>query len=85
MVSFGLSHHCGVPWECRYNEAWTPEEETICTKLNHAWYTSRQDFETNKWSVKKTDLVDTTKSTFHVDMFLGYCKEGGKRGYLNAV
>mmetsp|Transcript_23811 Transcript_23811/g.35158 ORF Transcript_23811/g.35158 Transcript_23811/m.35158 type:complete len:448 (+) Transcript_23811:887-2230(+) len=75
VMSFSSTPVCGKPWECHYDPTWDAATAAACADSAAAWYTYRNDFETNRWS--KTDLVDTTQSTYHTDFFLGYCDSEG--------
>jgi len=75
VVNFGSNDACGEPWDCKVDSDWDESTKRECTALNQVWYRQRKSFE-GRWSKKA--VVDTTKSTYHTDMFMGYCTEGGE-------
>lgn len=81
VISFASKNTCGKPWACHYNDAWDNETVSECRVLHSAWYHYRKNFEDN-WS--KTEVVNTTLSSFHEDFFLGYCTASGEEGYQRA-
>jgi len=79
-INFAAYPECGKPWDCVYNDSWDVATEQECSSLHRSWYGYRRQFEQEHWS--KTTLFNTTSSsssssTYHPDVFLGYCIGNG--------
>lgn len=67
---------CSKPWKC-------PIAGTsgICAKFHKEWFRIRKDLERKKALQEGRQFVDPG-GTYHPEIFHGYCKSNGERGYI---
>lgn len=68
---------CQKPWHCLKHSK-DRLQDRLCRKLFHEWYRIRADFE--KPSVAEN--IKVGKGEYEPEHFRGFCKSGGKKGYL---
>lgn len=67
--------NCLKPWHCVAHQKKDLEHE-LCQKMHHEWFRVRSDLE-ETWGHNATG-----NGTFFPDMFFGFCKRHGKKGYM---
>lgn len=72
---------CGKPWLCNGGSWGDPNTENLCSKLHSEWFRIRRSFEENRADSDLRQLPDLVGS-FKPEIYFGYCKEPGEKGYL---
>ena len=82
-ISDILSAHltiCQKPWEC--HTSWDFQSKKLCSQLHSEWFRIRRSFEESRTdSLKQLPDLNGDK-VFKPDIYYGYCKSPGQRGYL---
>jgi hypothetical protein len=66
---------CQKPWSCLPHTQ-DAIQHRLCQKLTREWYRVRSEMETS-WGRSGQGPGD-----YHADIFFGYCKESGQKGYI---
>jgi hypothetical protein len=69
-----MTHYCGKPWECHYDESWDPISRSSFKKFHRSWLSVRVSFEETCW---KDGPPSYRTGLYKPDVFLGYCSCSG--------
>jgi hypothetical protein len=67
---------CSKPWKCPH---W--HTGSICAKFHHEWFRIRQDLDRSRVLQNGIEFKSPS-GKYQPELFLGYCKSGGDRGYI---
>ena len=77
-----LSAHmtlCSKPWTCP--GVWDQQSQKLCTHFHSEWHRIRKSFEESRTDDLR-QLPDLDNNAFKPEIFHGYCKSSGKKGFL---
>ncbi len=72
---------CTKPWKCPIWVGQNSLTKDICAKFHHEWFRIRDDLE-RKTALREGKEYKSPGGAHNREVFLGYCKSNGERGYI---
>ena len=73
---------CAKPWKCPLMTVGTGDStQRICAQLHREWFRIREDYDRTA-AVRAGTEYERPGGTFKPEVFGGYCKSNGERGYI---
>lgn len=72
---------CAKPWKCPMWAGQSDLTKDICKKFHAEWFRVREDLDRDR-ALKKGAAYKNPGGTYKPEVFHGYCKSNGERGYI---
>ena len=72
---------CKKPWHCPEFFGMESKDVEICQKFHSEWFRIRDDLD-KTWAVATGKEYKNPRGGYKEEIFRGYCKSGGGRGYI---
>ena len=72
---------CSKPWKCPIRAGQTDLTKDICAKFHSEWFRIREDLDRRR-ALAEGEAYKNPGGGHRPDVFYGYCKSNGERGYI---